>query len=340
MPRPTLRSLRRLSAETSFAAVRPVLPLLTGLAVGCGGADSQPPDTTAGTEAVEIATAPAIQATNAFYYYADVEAAHEFYTGVLGFETVVDYGFAKIMRVAPSSYLTLVDAAEGMHSADEPKTVTLAVVTEQVEGWFDYLTARGVPMRSGFTPAEGRPHDGFVAIDPEGYLLEFERFNPHDENTELLPVLSEIEPLGPHGNGSRPADLTVQATVLWLYYDDIPSIQSFWERLLGVELLVDQGWAKVYQAGPTGFVGPVDGSRGLHQVTEEKGVTVSFFTSDVVAWFDRVREQGLELRTPEITDESGRVSVFVGYDPEGYFLEWDTFLDEPGNERLLELLRR
>ena len=32
--------------------------------------------------------------------------------------------------------------------------------------------------------------------------------------------------------------------------------------------------------------------------------------------------------------------TLVGYDPEGYFLEWDTFLPVEGNERLLELLRR
>ena len=29
----------------------------------------------------------------------------------------------------------------------------------------------------------------------------------------------------------------------------------------------------------------------------------------------------------------------VGYDPDGYFLEWDTFLDHDGNKRLLELMR-
>jgi hypothetical protein len=32
--------------------------------------------------------------------------------------------------------------------------------------------------------------------------------------------------------------------------------------------------------------------------------------------------------------------VFVGYDPDRYFLEWDTFLDREGNERLLDLLGR
>lgn len=281
---------------------------------------------------------PDIQAANAFYYYRDVDGAWEFYTDVLGFETVADYGFAKILRVAPDSYLTLVDAERGMHSADEPKSVTLAVVTEQVEGWYEYLSGAGVSMRSEFRPEEGRPHDGFVAVDPEGYLLEFERFNPHAENTELMPKLDGIDALGPSG-GARPAELLVQATVLWLYYDDIPLMESFYEGLFDVGLLVDQGWAKVYEASPTGFIGLVDGTRGLHQATDEKGVTVSFFTSDVSGWLDRAKEQALELRTPDLTDESGRVQVFVAYDPEGYFLEWDSFLDVEGNERLLQLLR-
>ena len=45
-------------------------------------------------------TAPDILATNAFYYYEDVESAWTFYTDVMGFETAADYGFAKIMRVS------------------------------------------------------------------------------------------------------------------------------------------------------------------------------------------------------------------------------------------------
>ena len=75
---------------------------------------------------------PAVLATNAFYYYADLDAAWAFYTRPLGFETVADYGFAKMLQVAPSSYLTLVDESRGMHSSAEPKSVTLAVVTEEV----------------------------------------------------------------------------------------------------------------------------------------------------------------------------------------------------------------
>lgn len=283
---------------------------------------------------------PDIQATNAFYYYSDLEAAWAFYTDVLGLETVADYGFAKILQVAEASFLTLVDAERGMHSAAEPKTVTLAFVTDEVAGWWEYLSAAGVPMRADFDLIEGRPHDGFVAIDPEGYYLEFERFNPHEENVHLMPLLDQIEPLY-SDRGSRPGDLGIRATVFWLYYDDLGPPQRFYEELLGVDLLVDQGWAKVYKASRSGFIGLVDGAHGLHQATEEKGVTLSLFTSDVDAWLERVRELGIvELRTPEITDESDRVRVFVGYDPARYFLEWDTFLDREGNERLLDLLAR
>lgn len=318
-------------ASHSIPRVPTVLAVLLAAVAACGPSDADP----AGEAAVASESAvavPDIQATNAFYYYRDLDAAWAFYTDVLGLETVADFGFAKILRVAQASYLTLVDEAEGMHSADEPKSVTLAIVTEQVEEWWEYLSGQGVEMRADFNYREGQAHDGFVAIDPEGYFLEVERFNPHEENVDLMPVLDGVESITTaHG-------LTIQGIVFWLYYRELAPNEAFWERLLGVDLLVDQGWAKVYQASPTGFIGLVDGARGLHQATEEKGVTISFLTSDLDGWVERVRAQGLETRSEEVGDESGRVRTFVAYDDEGYFLEWDTFVDVAENARLLETL--
>jgi catechol 2,3-dioxygenase-like lactoylglutathione lyase family enzyme len=289
-------------------------------------------------------TPPAIVATNAFYYYRDLGSAWDFYTRVLGLETVADFGFAKILRVAPSSYLTLVDEEAGMHSADDPKSVTLALVTQEVEEWWAYLSGLDVPMRAPLGEVDlARPYNGFVALDPEGYLLEFERFNPHPQNTELLPRLGAVEPLGPAPGveTTRPLELRVQATVFWLYYHDIDAALAWYEDVLGTRLLVDQGWAKVVPVSGTGYLGFVDGTRGLHQATEEKAVTVSFFTHDVDGWFDVLgRRTDFPLRTPEITGVADRVRTFVGYDPEGYFLEWDTFLDVEENRKLLPYLDR
>ena len=80
-----------------------------------------------------------------------------------------------------------------MHSADEPKTTAIALVTDQLDEWWDYIQTRDVAMRSTeYIPKEGSAHDGFVAIDPEGYFLEFERFNPHHENERFMPLLDAI----------------------------------------------------------------------------------------------------------------------------------------------------
>jgi len=316
-------------------------------AYGCAP-EEQPAAPGAGRagESTPAASERDIIANNAFFYYADLEGAHRFYTETLGLPTVADYGFAKILRVAGTSYLILVDAKEGMHSADEPKTVAMALVTDELEGWYDYLKGAGVPMRSpdsGLSLEEGRPHHGFVVVDPEGYFLELERFNPHPENEKLMPILDAAAAVYPEEGQStkRPRELGIKATVLWMYYRDMVAIQRFYGTVMGFEQVVDQGWAKIYQTSPTGFIGPVDESRGMHHFTEDKGVTASFFTSNVDAWFDYLKGQGsFELRTAEIMNESDKVRVFVGYDPENYFLEFDTFLDVPGNEELVRLLRR
>ena len=43
---------------------------------------------------------PDLQSLNAFYYYTDLEAAWAFYRDVLGFECILDFGFARILRAA------------------------------------------------------------------------------------------------------------------------------------------------------------------------------------------------------------------------------------------------
>ena len=279
-----------------------------------------------------------IVANNAFFYYEDVEAAARFYTETLGLDVAADYGFAKILRIASTSYLTLVDASKGMHTADEPKTVAVALVTDQLDEWYEYLSARGVEMKHGYDPVEGRPHHGFVALDPEGYYLEFERFNEHPENQLLMPVLDQTPTVSATPAASGVEGLGFKATVVWLYYRDMNAIQRFYEDKIGLELIVDQGWAKIYRTSRSGYLGLVDETRGMHSYTEHKAVTVSFLTDDIAGWFDHVRSRStFELRSSQL-EATDRYRAFVGYDPEGYYLEFDTFLAHGDNEKLLRLL--
>jgi hypothetical protein len=139
-------------------------------------------------------------------------------------------------------------------------------------------------------------------------------------------------------NTSRPPDAGFKASVVWLYYPLLAPIQRFYEEVLGLSLLVDQGWAKIYPASATAFIGLVDGARGMHKPTPQKGVTVSFFTADIQGWFKALTaESAFRFKTPAI-DANPRFSAFVGFDPEGYFLEFDAFHEHPDNRRLLEYL--
>jgi len=271
-------------------------------------------------------------ASNVFLYYEDVEAATTFYNQVLGFRVAADYGFARIMQVAPKSFITLVDHEQGMHSADEPKTTAIALVTDQLDEWWEYIRTQDIDLRSTeYDPQKGRPHHGFVAIDPEGYFLEFERFLPHEENRSFMPVLDATDTLFADPGSNVPAGLGIKATIVWFYYQDLEGIQRFYEDVLGFDLIVDQGWAKIYPIAPTGYLGLVEEQRGMHRYTEQKAVTLSLLTDNLDAWYEYLSNHpGIEMRSAEISD-TDRYRAFVAYDPEGYYLEWDVFKDVPEN---------
>lgn len=280
-----------------------------------------------------------IRASNLFLYYRDLDRATAFYQHTLGLELVADYRMARIFRAAEDSYLILVDATKGMHSADEPKTVAVALITDQLEAWHTHLATKGVSPRTPFAPKPGRAHDGFVIEDPEGYLLEFERFNAHPENENLVPLLEQAPTVRAPGS-TVPPGLGFNATVTWLYYKDLRAMEAFYETVLGLRQVVDQGWTKIYQGSRTGFVGLVDERRGMHRWTEKKAVNVSFIIDDIDGWFNYVNERrAFPLRGTAVSDDgAGRYRAFVGYDPEGYFMEFDVFRPHPLNQTLMSYL--
>ena len=278
-----------------------------------------------------------VNATNLFWYYRDRMAAKEFYTTILGLKVVAEYDNSTILQIAQDAYLTLVDDGKGMHTADEPKSVALALLTRQLPQWWNYLEEQSVNVKYTYKPREGNAHDGFVIVDPEGYLLEFEVFKQHPENEPAMPLLQRAPdlPVSPTV-ANAPGGLAFHGTVAWLYYQDVLAMENFVEQTLGFPLVIDQGWAKVYPASQTGFIGLVDERRGMNDYTEEKAVNVSFWMDDLDGWWGYAKkEQPFSLRQEELTEDAeGRYRAFVGFDPEGYFLEFDQFLDHPANANL------
>ena len=282
-----------------------------------------------------------IQSNLVFFYYPDLEEAEKFYGDVLGLEKVLDYGFAKIYRISQSTFIGLVDETKGMHDPSEPKTVTLSFVTQEIDQWYQYLKSQGVEIRNPLKDASRHPTRGFVAYDPAGYFLEFERFLEHSQNTLLLKQLAEVQAIYPRSEQkpSRPDNLGITANIIWLYYRDIPEAQAFYEDNFGAKLLVDQGFAKVYSSSPSGFIGLVDEAQGLHRFTPKKAVNVSFLTDRIDEWYAHLQTKGIKIKDSLEALESIPVKAFVAYDPAEYFIEFDQFLKDPRNQKILQLLR-
>jgi len=102
----------------------------------------------------------------------DLERSDQFYAGVLGFQLVVDQGSCRIYRVAADAYLGVCERP----GRSSPEGMIVTLVSDDVDGWHDRLTSRGVPIEQ--TPRVSEVFGVYHAFyrDPDGYLVEIQRF--------------------------------------------------------------------------------------------------------------------------------------------------------------------
>ena len=108
-----------------------------------------------------------------FLYTRDLTATARFYEDVLGLPLAVDQGDCRIYRVSRDGYVGFCQRAA---APDEPAGIIITLVTDDVEGWYARLLARGVQFDK---PPERNPKYAITHCflrDPNGYLLEIQRF--------------------------------------------------------------------------------------------------------------------------------------------------------------------
>jgi uncharacterized glyoxalase superfamily protein PhnB len=94
---------------------------------------------------------------------------------------------------------------------------------------------------------------------------------------------------------------------------------------MGLELVTDQGWAKIFRVAGEAYVGLVDGHRGFHKASPTKPVMLTIVTSNVDAWYERFLEFGVETFSEPKDDEELGTRMFMLEDPEGYVIEIQKF---------------
>lgn len=127
-------------------------------------------------DAIPMTSRPEIKELITFFYYKDLELARKFYQEVMGFELVIDQGFAKIFKVANNAFMGIVDEKKGAHRANPIKPVELTVIVPDPDEWYRYLLSKGVQPICEPKTMESMKLRMFLLHDPEGYLIEIQKF--------------------------------------------------------------------------------------------------------------------------------------------------------------------
>ena len=118
--------------------------------------------------------------------------------------------------------------------------------------------------------------------------------------------------------------MIADAQIMFLPVADLERSRAFYEGVLGLELVVDQGACHIFRASDAGFVGICINKRAA----DADGVIVTFVTEDVDGWCARIVAHGYPTeREPNHNDRFGIYHAFLR-DPDGHLIEIQRF-DDP-----------
>lgn len=103
----------------------------------------------------------------------DLAHTDEFYARVLGLPLARNQGDCRIYRASARAFIGFCERA----STTEARGVILTLVTNDVDGWYERLRAQGVVFEK---PPTYNPRYGIYHCflrDPNGYLIEIQRFD-------------------------------------------------------------------------------------------------------------------------------------------------------------------
>ena len=221
-----------------------------------------------------------IQGQELIWFYRNLPVAKAFYENTLGMKLISENDNSATFQIVGDSKLVLKSIDGSEYSGREAKSVALALLTDNLEIWYKHLEDKNVEIKYTLKVKPDGAHDGFVAVDPEGYLLEFEMFRMHPENERLIPELKSLTPQATSLGGT----FNFYASITWLYYEDMLPMENFMMKNLGLELTTDQGWAKLYRVSENSYLGLVDEKRGMNTFSAEKLVEVKFDLEGAKGW--------------------------------------------------------
>lgn len=118
-------------------------------------------------------------------YFRNIEKAYHFYEEILGLKLKIDQGYGRIYQVSGNALLGVMDEKRGFLQSGSGKSVMISLITDEVDEWYERLQKKGVKLLSKPLTKEEIGIRSFLFEDPEGYILEIQKFLYQDRQLEF-----------------------------------------------------------------------------------------------------------------------------------------------------------
>ena len=112
--------------------------------------------------------------------------------------------------------------------------------------------------------------------------------------------------------------------VTFLSTADLEKTAVFYETILDLPLVLDQGACRIYHTGGGAFLGFC---RHLTGGQKTEGVILTLVSDDVDGWYEYLRAKGVAFDKPPARNAQFNIYHCFLRDPNGYLLEIQQFLD-------------
>ena len=116
----------------------------------------------------------------------------------------------------------------------------------------------------------------------------------------------------------------IDQQVTFLYTRDLEATTRFYEEVMGLTLILDQGSCRIYRISGDSFLGFCQ-----REDTPQppQGIIFTLVTTAVDAWYEFLRGQGVPFDKPPVRNPTYDIYHCFLRDPNGYLLEIQQFLD-------------
>lgn len=111
--------------------------------------------------------------------------------------------------------------------------------------------------------------------------------------------------------------------VTFLYTPDLPASTRFYETVLGLPLVLDQGACRIYRVCAESYLGL------CHRADSPptSGIIVTLVSDDVDGWYAHLQAHNIAVEKPPTHNPTYNIYHLFVRDPAGYLVEIQRFLD-------------